>query len=97
MGITVRYGLFEWDLDKASSNFKKHKLDFETAVLVFSDPNRLFEADSKHSQAEQRFYCIGKIGPAIVTVRFVVRGNHIRIIGAGIWRKGRDFYEKKTS
>ncbi|MDD5422490.1 MAG: BrnT family toxin, partial [Candidatus Omnitrophica bacterium] len=30
----------------------------------------------------------------IVTVRFTRRGNKIRIIGAGYWRKGRKYYEK---
>ncbi len=30
----------------------------------------------------------------ILTVRFTVRGERVRIIGAGYWRKGKDFHEK---
>jgi hypothetical protein len=29
-----------------------------------------------------------------LTVRFVIRGDRIRIIGAGYWRKGKLFYEQ---
>ena len=44
--------------------------------------------DEEHSDAEQRFYCIGKVGDGILTVRFTYRNNIIRIFGAGYWRKG---------
>jgi uncharacterized DUF497 family protein len=30
--------LFEWDRDKARSNFKKHGVSFEEACEVFFDP-----------------------------------------------------------
>jgi len=30
----------------------------------------------------------------IVTVRFTRRGDRLRIIGAGYWRKGKELYEK---
>jgi uncharacterized DUF497 family protein len=29
---------FEWDLDKADSNLRKHDIDFEEAVSVFHGP-----------------------------------------------------------
>jgi uncharacterized protein len=29
---------FEWDEDKAQSNFKKHGIGFEEASLVFENP-----------------------------------------------------------
>lgn len=48
----------------------------------------------KHSHVEQRYYCIGKVNIAIMTVRFTYRKNVIRIIGAGFWRKGRSIYEQ---
>ncbi|RUU48293.1 BrnT family toxin, partial [Mesorhizobium sp. M2C.T.Ca.TU.002.02.1.1] len=36
---------FEWDLEKAGSNLRKHGVSFETAVRVFSDPFALTEQD----------------------------------------------------
>jgi uncharacterized DUF497 family protein len=30
----------------------------------------------------------------VLTVRFTVRGDRVRIIGAGYWRRGKVFYEK---
>ena len=32
---------FEWDPDKAVSNVRKHRIDFETGVKVFEDVFRL--------------------------------------------------------
>jgi hypothetical protein len=29
-----------------------------------------------------------------MTVRFIVRGSKVRIIGAGYWREGRKIYEQ---
>lgn len=29
---------FEWDPDKAASNWAKHRIDFEMAVRAFADP-----------------------------------------------------------
>ena len=34
-------------------------------------------------------------GHGIITVRFTMRNENIRIIGAGYWREGRDKYEQK--
>ena len=34
----------------------------------------------------------GKVDDGILTVRFTYRGETIRIIGAGYWRKGRRIY-----
>jgi uncharacterized DUF497 family protein len=51
---------------------------------------------AKFEWDEKRYYCFGKVGEGIITVRFTVRSNLIRIIGAGYWRKGRKFYESKN-
>jgi len=29
---------FEWDEEKANANLKKHKVDFDEATTVFTDP-----------------------------------------------------------
>ncbi len=90
------FGQFEWDEAKGHENSEKHGLDFYAATLAFLDPNRLIAIDEKHSRAEERLYCIGRIGRKVATVRFTRRGKRIRIIGAGFWRSGRKVYEAEN-
>jgi len=52
--------------------------------------------DISHSKTEKRYYCFGKVGGDIMTVRFSYREGVIRIIGAGYWRKGKKIYEKEN-
>jgi hypothetical protein len=33
--------MFSWDTGKARANLKKHRVSFEEAATVFSDPNAL--------------------------------------------------------
>jgi uncharacterized DUF497 family protein len=92
----IRVGKFEWDVEKASYNLAKHGVDFFDAAEAFLDPGRIIAIDEKHSQSEQRYFCIGKVRKQIITVRFTYRSGLIRIIGAGQWRKGRAMYEKES-
>jgi uncharacterized DUF497 family protein len=87
---------FEWDASKDKQNQDKHGVSFEFTQYAFADPNRVIAEDLSHSQKEKRFYCFGKVGDGIITVRFTFRCNVIRIIGAGYWRKGRKLYESKN-
>ena len=86
---------FAWDLAKELLNIKKHSVDFTTAAKAFQDPRRKIYVDSKHSEKEERLFCIGKVDDRVITVRFVYRDGKIRIIGAGYWRKGEIYYEKE--
>jgi len=86
---------FEWDKDKDRINQHKHQISFTEAQKAFLDPNRLIALDHKHSTPqEKRYFCFGKIQDRILTVRFTLRNNQIRIIGAGYWREGRKKYEE---
>ena len=87
---------FEWDEKKHAANFKKHGVSFFDAQYAFADPKRLIALDEKHSNGEKRFYCFGRVGDGIMTVRFTKRGSAIRIIGAGYWRQGKHIYEKEN-
>lgn len=87
---------FEWDEDKNKANFDKHGIDFETAQFAFIDPKRVIAEDLGHSSSEKRYFCFGKVKGGILTVRFTHRGNIIRIIGAGYWRKGKKIYEEQN-
>ena len=88
---------FEWDNSKEQKNLKKHSVSFKEAQQAFLDSNRVIAEDLKHSQSEMRFFCFGKVKGGILTVRFTYRGDIIRIIGAGYWRKGKQIYEKENS
>lgn len=85
----------EWDPDKERLNVVKHGVDFRTAAMAFKDPHRRIFHDAHHSQNELRYFCFGKIGSRVLTVRFLYTQSGIRIIGAGFWRKGRKYYEEK--
>ena len=90
-----REHIFIWDFGKELENVYKHGINFVTATKVFDDPNRKIYIDSRHSENEERFFCVGKAGDKVLTVRFIYRGDKIRIIGAGYWRKGVRYYEKE--
>jgi len=86
---------FEWDAKKEKLNLVKHGVSFLEAQRAFLDPLRVIAVDEAHSQQrEQRLFCIGRSERGIVTVRFTRRGDCLRIIGAGYWRKGKKLYEK---
>jgi uncharacterized DUF497 family protein len=85
---------FEWDAWKSITNELKHGVSFEIAAIVFADPSRRVFKDERHSIAETRWYCLGRVEGRVLTVRFIYRRQVIRIIGAGYWRKGRKLYEE---
>lgn len=85
---------FEWDDGKDSSNVQKHGVSFQQAQAAFFDPRRIIAEDLQHRETEKRYFCIGRVGDGILTVRFTMRGQRIRIFGAGYWRKGRQIYEE---
>jgi uncharacterized DUF497 family protein len=90
-------GSFIWDEDKEKTNIVRHELRFLDATKVFFDPNCIILEDQRHSENEERYYCIGKLDGNIATVRFTFRMGRIRIIGAGYWTKWRILYEEKIS
>jgi uncharacterized DUF497 family protein len=95
MSDDVFYGAFVWSQSKNAWNIERHGLRFEDAIWVFRDPQFIILVDPAHSLVEERFFCVGRIGPRIGTVRFTYRHGRVRIIGAGFWRKGRKLYEKQ--
>lgn len=73
---------YEWDPDKAVTNFHKHGIRFADAVAVFSDELALMVADDFPD--EQRFVVLGTDAFArLLVVVYTWRGeNRIRIISA---------------
>jgi uncharacterized protein len=87
---------FDWDSGKDAENQLKHGVSFSLAQHAFADSNRVIAKDVAHSQTEERFFCMGKVGDGVLTVRFTYRASVIRIIGAGYWRKGKVTYEREN-
>jgi uncharacterized protein len=88
---------FEWDADKEILNIKKHGVSFTQAVTTFNDPDGIDLEDIAHSDSEKRRFWIGRTSDnRVVTVRYTVRDDIIRIIGAAIWRNFREKYNEKA-
>jgi len=86
----------EWDPVKDQENQAKHGVTFTTAQLAFLDPHRVIAEDLSHSGAERRYFCFGRVGGGVLSVRFTYRKDAIRIFGAGYWRKGKRIYEEQN-
>lgn len=78
---------FEWDEQKAQSNFRKHGIRFEEAALVFDDPLAVSTQD-RIEGGERRWQTLGMVGGCLLllvahTVRHETDGTEIiRIISA---------------
>jgi uncharacterized protein len=51
---------FEWDIDKADVNVRKHGISFDEATTVFKDPLAAIFDDEEHSFNEIREIIIGR-------------------------------------
>ena len=60
--IAVR---FIWDEEKNRRNVAKHRVSFETAALVFEDPNALSIQD-RFADGEKRWQTLGLVGGMVV-------------------------------
>jgi len=94
--LSMEVARFEWDPAKDLENVSRHGVTFLDAQLAFADERRVIEIDATHSGGEARYYCFGRVGRGVLTVRFTWREGVIRIIGAGFWRKGKAKYERQN-
>ena len=52
---------FEWDEAKSAACAETRRFNFAYAARVFFDPNRITEADTRHSYGEERHRVTGAI------------------------------------
>lgn len=71
---------FEWDDDKATSNFEKHGIGFEDARAVFRDPFAVELFDDREDHGEERYILIGLSVSGILVVIYTERNERNRII-----------------
>jgi uncharacterized DUF497 family protein len=73
--------LFECDEEKNAANVQKHGIDFEEAIHVFEDDDRIEIYDAAHSGEEDRYNTIGMVKDVLFVV-YTERREVIRIISA---------------
>ena len=72
---------FEWDTNKAESNFVKHGVKFEEAAEVFFDP--FYQEGDASPNNEQRDFLLGySLSQRLLLVVYVERKATKRIISA---------------
>jgi uncharacterized DUF497 family protein len=57
----------DWDRSKSRSNLRKHGVSFETASLVFEDPNQLSIQD-RFERGEERWQTMGLVNGIVVLI-----------------------------
>lgn len=72
---------FEWDEEKNRINKLKHGIDFNIAIHVFDDENRIEIYDIEHSTDEDRYNTIGLVHDILFVV-YTERRDRLRIISA---------------
>lgn len=87
---------FEWDPKKAAANLQKHRVSFEEAATVFSDPlARTYEdPDAPQDEARELTFGVSSGGRTVVVAHCERRGR-VRIISAREMtrREKRDYEE----
>ena len=83
-------------LKKARTNLRKHKVTFEEAATVLSDPMSATGADPDHSITEDRYITFGVSERGrLLVIAYTEEGETIRIISARVASKGeRKIYEE---
>ena len=78
----------EFDLEKAKANFHLHKVNFEDAALIFTDPLRIERRDDSEGNVtgEERWQTLGMVNKVLFVV-YTERGKKTRIISARIANK----------
>lgn len=89
---------FEWDPDKATRNYEKHRVSFHEACTIFGDPFSLTYSDPGHSTTERRFITMGmSTNKRVLLVAHTDRNENVRIISARRATRGeRQHYEEKN-
>lgn len=90
---------FDGDEGNAEKNWVRHHVTRSECEQVFFHRPLVVSDDPKHSQAEDRYYALGKTdnGRRLFVV-FTVRGSLIRVISArNMSRRERGIYEKESN
>jgi uncharacterized DUF497 family protein len=73
---------FEWDIDKAGINQRKHKISFEKSCEVFFDPFIRIVDSSENGEARDAAIGYTEDSQMLFVVHVIRQENTIRIISA---------------
>ena len=87
---------FEWDSQKALSNFHKHNVRFETACEAFFDPFvRLVDIEKQNKETRETIIGMDQKWKVLCVVYTLRKGGIFRIISArNVTKTERRFYEE---
>jgi uncharacterized DUF497 family protein len=96
-----QHEVFDWDLAKARSNFRKHRVSFEDAAAMLADEMsqsfHIEDYDEPHSDEEERYITTGtdpQNRSVVLRAVWTVRNGQTRIISARLaTRMERNIYE----
>ncbi len=94
---------FDWDEGNAEKNWIRHQVTRNEAEQVFFNAPFIIADDTKHLQAEKRWYILGKTdADRLLFIVFTIRKDLIRVISArAMNKKEREVYygqlKKNTS
>lgn len=89
---------FDWDEGNSLKNWIRHQvLQGECEQVFFNEPLIVFD-DLKHSEAEKRWFLLGRTDSGrLLFVVFTVRRHLIRVISArDMNKKEREVYDEKA-
>jgi uncharacterized DUF497 family protein len=73
--------LFEWDEEKAQSNWSRHKVSFAEGATIFHDLFVATMPDPDHSEDEERYISIGRsVKGRLLVIVHTERGDKTRLI-----------------
>ena len=87
---------FEWDENKNIKNIDKHGIDFNDAITVFDDDERIEAIDDRNDYGEERIQVIGQAKPGVLMAVYTWRKKNTsrRMISARTAsKKERTFYQ----
>ncbi len=88
---------FEWDDGNINKNWLKHKVSPAECEQIFFNRPLVIQDDIKHSEAEKRFYALGRTdSKRTLFIAFTVGNKRIRVISArDMSRKEREVYSNE--
>lgn len=73
---------FEWDGEKAATNWREHGVTFDQAAKAIADPFAIEAIDERENYNEERVNLLGMCQGVTLHVTCTERGECIRIISA---------------